>query len=268
MGYRIARLGACGLLGVSVCLAAGCFQEQYQACLKEKEDLLAKLDTANTNFERQRLLAEELKGRLTDAQNKLDQSKTAVAKIEEKLQISEDGRAKMTRMYQELLQKLKDMPPASPEIPADTRNRLQAFAQQTKGLEFDAARGVSKFSSDICFDEGKAIVKPEAQKLLKAFAEIFKSPAAKDLHLLIVGHTDDQPIEKPETRRLHPTNWHLSVHRAISVLDVLMAAGIEPARMGVAGYGEFQPIEVGVDETVRQKNRRVEIFVVEPPSPQ
>jgi len=265
MGNRTARLAGSGVLALVVCLSSGCFKQQYETCMLEKDKLLVNLDAANKQFERQRLLAEEYKDRLTQAQTDLDQAKIATDKVEEKLNISEDGRKKIGALYEALVEKIKNMGPPGPQIPLDTHNRLQAFAKQIQGFEFDSKRGVSKFSSDICFDEGKALVKADAQETLTAFAEIFKSPAAKDLHLLIIGHTDDLPIDKPETRRAHPTNWHLSVHRAISVLEVLVKAGIDPARVGVAGYGEFQPVEVGADDAIRQKNRRVEIFVVEPP---
>mgnify|MGYP003693640179 CR=1 FL=1 len=58
--------------------------------------------------------------------------------------------------------------------------------------------------------------------------------------MVVVGHTDTLPIG-PITGRKHPTNWHLSVHRAIAVMFTLKNYGVEYLRMGCMGYGEFRP---------------------------
>ncbi|MEE2739452.1 MAG: OmpA family protein, partial [Planctomycetota bacterium] len=60
------------------------------------------------------------------------------------------------------------------------------------------------------------------------------------------------------------TNWHLSAHRAISVQDFLQDSGVRASRMGVAGYGEHQPVEANSTNGSRQRNRRVEIYVLAP----
>jgi hypothetical protein len=58
----------------------------------------------------------------------------------------------------------------------------------------------------------------------------------------------------------HPTNMHLSAHRAISVRDALVSDGVTANRMQVAGYGEFRPIVPNGANGAAQ-NRRVEIFL-------
>ena len=81
----------------------------------------------------------------------------------------------------------------------------------------------------------------------------------------MVGHTDNMPISKPDTRAKHPTNMHLSTHRAISVRDALVADGITANRVQVAGYGEFRPVaENGTRGSAT--NRRVEIFLTPMPA--
>ena len=79
----------------------------------------------------------------------------------------------------------------------------------------------------------------------------------------IVGHTDNVPIGRPETKAKHPTNWHLSVHRAIAVKDLLTRTGVDPSRMSVAGYGEHRPIAPNSAKG-NDLNRRVEIYLVRP----
>ncbi|MCK5175184.1 MAG: OmpA family protein, partial [Planctomycetes bacterium] len=61
----------------------------------------------------------------------------------------------------------------------------------------------------------------------------------------------------------HPTNWHLSVHRAISVLNVMTQNKVSPKRLSVRGFGEFRPAEPNkADKKGNAANRRVEIFIV------
>lgn len=74
------------------------------------------------------------------------------------------------------------------------------------------------------------------------------------------GHTDDVPIKNSQWG----TNLRLSVERAMAVADFLTyAGGLEPARVGVAGYGEYRPAANGTDDAARAKNRRVEILLIE-----
>ncbi|MBK8100183.1 MAG: OmpA family protein [Planctomycetes bacterium] len=73
------------------------------------------------------------------------------------------------------------------------------------------------------------------------------------------GHTDDQPIVNSKWG----TNLHLSVARSIAVAEFLMQSGLPAERVGVAGFGEHRPTETGKDDAARQKNRRVEILMLE-----
>jgi chemotaxis protein MotB len=62
---------------------------------------------------------------------------------------------------------------------------------------------------------------------------------------------------------MHPTNWHLSVHRAISVENLMESNGVSPTRISVKGYGEYRPLEANeAGKKGNPKNRRVEIYLV------
>ena len=39
----------------------------------------------------------------------------------------------------------------------------------------------------------------------------------------------------------------------------LIKRGVPPQRLVAAGYGEFQPLELGKDEASLQRNRRIEL---------
>lgn len=145
-------------------------------------------------------------------------------------------------------------------LPADVDAALRNLADANPGLmSYDSKRGMVKFSSDLTFSLGSTSVNAVASAGLNKLAAILNSPMARPYEVRIVGHTDNVPIKR--VRAQHPTNWHLSVHRAIAVKDVLGKAGVASTRLGVAGYGEFRPI-VPNGPKGAQVNRRVEIYLV------
>jgi len=146
----------------------------------------------------------------------------------------------------------------------DTQSDGSGFnsALAVEGFEYDPATGLSKFRSDILFDLGSDAIRPEATPTIREFASAVKSGSANGLRILIVGHTDDQNIVRAETAIKHPTNWHLSTDRSDAVILELLKQGVEPTRIASMGYSEFQPLEASQADTARQRNRRVELFVV------
>jgi chemotaxis protein MotB len=152
-------------------------------------------------------------------------------------------------------------------IPPDLSGRLAELAYRYPSLQYDPKTGISKLDTDVLFDSGETDLKPGAEKLLGEFAQIFQAPEARELKIMVVGHTDTRGIKGREARAKYPTNWHLSASRALSVADRLREAGMPEDRMGVAGFGQHQPISPNDTAESRQKNRRVEIFVVGPETP-
>ena len=146
----------------------------------------------------------------------------------------------------------------------DSTKRFEDLARRYPEFEFDPQTGVSKFKSDVLFESGSAEIRSSADPLLKEFAKILNSGDATLLNILVVGHTDDKRIAKASTRTKHPDNWHLSAHRAINVTHLLGKHGLKESRMGVAGYGPQQPVADNSTDSARQRNRRVEIFVLAP----
>ncbi len=168
-------------------------------------------------------------------------------------------RSELQKRYKELLVNARTN--KSPLSDAATK-RFQDLAKKYPDFEFDPHTGVSKFHSDILFSSGSDRLRESAIPLLNDLAAIMNDGPAKHLNLLIVGHTDDQPIDKSKAH--HPTNWHLSTDRADAVVLALTKAGIADRRLGAAGYSDNQPIVPNTDDQARQRNRRVEIFVLAP----
>ncbi len=137
----------------------------------------------------------------------------------------------------------------------------QLAAANPQLMSYDAERGMIQLRSDLTFALGSADVSAGASNTLSRLAGILNSSAAQDYEVRVVGHTDNVPIKNVGTRAKHPTNWHLSVHRAISVMQVLSKAGVSSDRVGVAGYGEYRPVAANATGG-SEANRRVEIFLV------
>jgi chemotaxis protein MotB len=115
----------------------------------------------------------------------------------------------------------------------------------------------------LLFESGSDNVEATAAKSIGTLCAILNSEQGRKFDIIIAGHTDDLRISKPATREKHPTNWHLSAHRAISVLDIMTNNQIAPERVSVRGFGEFRPVAPNQpNKKGNPQNRRVEIYIV------
>ncbi len=148
-------------------------------------------------------------------------------------------------------------------LPADVNAELEDLADANSGLmEYDPQRGMLRLASDLTFDLGSDTVRPEATTALKDIAQILNNADVTAFEIRVVGHTDNVRIAKAATKAKHPTNMHLSVHRAISVEQILASAGIDHRRISVAGWGEYRPLVANAAKGGAKANRRVELYLV------
>jgi chemotaxis protein MotB len=157
--------------------------------------------------------------------------------------------------------------PGNNPLSPDSNRRLDELRKKYKDFDFDPQTGVSKFSTDLLFASGSDDVQPRAKQVLDEFAQIMNQGDARNLKVLVSGHTDDKAVTRKATADRHQDNMGLSAHRALSVMRALRKSGIGENRMGISGYGPHQPVEPNSSEQTRQKNRRVEIYVLAPDTP-
>jgi chemotaxis protein MotB len=167
----------------------------------------------------------------------------------------------------ELHEQVKGLVEARGPLTPEISRRLAQLSERYPSLRFDPETGVGKFDTDILFDSGRAELKPGADRALSELVTVLKSAEAADLKVLVVGHTDDRPIARKPARELYASNFDLSTSRAQAVADRLRRLGLDDARLGVAGFASHESISPNVSKTDRQKNRRVEIFVMAPETP-
>jgi len=120
------------------------------------------------------------------------------------------------------------------------------------------------FQSEVFFDAGQAVLKPEGQAELNKLADILldlgrEMPPDLPWILRVDGHTDNRPIKTAQ----FPSNWHLSSARAIAVVEYLVSRGLPTDRVAATGFGEYQPLDVANTDEAHRRNRRIEFKITE-----
>jgi outer membrane protein OmpA-like peptidoglycan-associated protein len=108
--------------------------------------------------------------------------------------------------------------------------------------------------SDVSFDTNRYDIKPNLRPILDRFATTLNENAVTTV--TIIGHTDSTGTDA--------INNPLSVNRAASTRDYLVARGVATSRIAIDGRGSREPVADNNTAEGRAKNRRVEIFVAEP----
>lgn len=260
----LARITLCGLVGVLTIAQIGCNMVP-QRNLQQSQLRTRQLYNQNKSLAVEKSQLDKMAADLAAQRQQIEQQNNSLRSdlnvANQRMENLNDERAKLQQRYVSLLKQSNDQ---TNPLTDQLTERMKRLAAQYPGFEFDPRTGVSKFQDDILFTSGSAQLRTDAQPILRDFASIMNDPGAQELNILVVGHTDDVPIGKKATKSKHATNWHLSTDRANSVLLTLAKNNIKDSRMGAAGYGKNQPLVPNVDEASRQRNRRVEIFVLAP----
>ena len=111
----------------------------------------------------------------------------------------------------------------------------------------------------ILFDSGEAVVSKRGEGVLSRLGGVLA--AMDDKQIQVSGHTDSNPISEKLASQF-PTNWELSVSRAINVVRFLEEKANVPAKNLIAsGYGQHHPIASNKSAAGRARNRRIEILL-------
>ncbi len=114
--------------------------------------------------------------------------------------------------------------------------------------------------SSVLFNSGQTKLKKSAKGSLSKVCRILEKDFPNET-IRVEGHTDSDPIKR--TKQLYKTNWELSAVRAATVLHYLIDnCHLDPKKLYLAGFGEFQPVASNKNKISKKKNRRVEIVVL------
>ena len=261
----------CMLLMVGMLTVGGCVPK---ADLDKALDLNRKCrDKLQTEMAR----AQQLEGEKQSIQDQLTIAQAQARKAEGDAASMAAARTDLQGRFTELSAKFEallnkgSVPPPVGEflLPVQVNKALKAFAEANPDLvEYDPRLGMVKIKSDLTFDLGSTTPKTGAIAALNKLVTIINDPVIAKYHVYIAGHTDNVPVTRAETKKRHPDNWYLSVHRAVAIKKVMQSAGLASERIGVMGFGEYHPVAPnavsGGKNRGNKLNRRVEIWIVPP----
>ncbi len=104
----------------------------------------------------------------------------------------------------------------------------------------------------VTFEFDKTRLRPDAETILDWATDILKK--YPDMQVEIAGHTDS--VGRDEY------NQQLSEGRAQAVKDYFVSKGVPDSQMSVRGYGESEPRDTNDTVEGRERNRRVEIRIL------
>ena len=244
------------VLGAVWAMACGVPEEEYNAKLKELDEVKTQLAEAGQTNEK---LSEEL-AVLKVENNKLANRLSELGENVQKLLGDKNALATDLAETREREAKLKREKEAQKARMAKYRQVIEKFKKLvTSGklkIRIVKGRMVVEMSSNILFPSGKAKLHEEGEAALTELAGILATIG--DRSFQVAGHTDNVPISSKK----FPSNWELSTARAVTVVKFLQEHGVNPSLLSASGYAEFQPAASNDTDAGKQQNRRIEIVLM------
>jgi chemotaxis protein MotB len=142
--------------------------------------------------------------------------------------------------YKDVLSQLKD----------EVQDGQVKLTQYKNMLSVDVAE-------KLFFNSGSAKLKKEGKAMLSKVGAALNQYG--DKYIRVVGHTDNVPLRPGSA---YATNWELSVSRATNVVRFLEKM-VDPKRLVASGRGEHDPVASNDTPEGRQKNRRIELLLID-----
>ncbi len=256
------------LLAAVPCTLAGCAhrysEQEYRAvksgrdaCLEEKKAVTA---------EKERLTAD-----LGRVRSELESARSSAAEgissrqelLDRNIQCMEENQAllKQISRFKTLTQERKDA--------LSRLNRAHDALASSLGRERDAnllylvkTEGSVTIvipQSSLFVSEFSAWLTPKGGDLVRRVASSIRD--IRPVNISVSGHTDGQPLP-PSAMKTYPTQWDLAMARAVSVLNALLASGIDKEKLQAVSHADTRPVADNKTEAGRAMNRRVEIGII------
>jgi chemotaxis protein MotB len=231
------------LLAGALIAACGVPEQKYKAAVADHEKAMKEGADQRRRADlcEQKLAAESKRAAdLSELLSTLD--KTAAADAERKAQLAkqlEEERAAFAKRSAEY-----------ESLAASLDKQIKAGQIQLSELQ---GKLTVRMAEKVLFPSGSATVSTAGKQTLDTIADALKD--VKGRIIRVEGHTDNVPIKTAK----FPSNWELSSARAIAVVRILQADGVNPDLLGAAGYAEYQPLAPNDTAEGRAQNRRIEI---------
>jgi len=227
-----------------------------QDAWEREEDLEGEIANLESQAARMEGEIEALQQERSQLQSRLGLAAEEVHRLE--VLLSDQGTE-----YDELQERLESMRAVEAEVRErnaiyeDVLRRFQSLIDGGQlGVSIARGRMVIQLPQDVLFASGSATLGAEGRRTLDQVGTVLAE--LNDRSFQVEGHTDNVPIANAP----FASNWELSSARALSVVRVLIDAGVAPTNLSGAGYGEFQPVASNDDRESRRLNRRIEIVML------
>lgn len=230
---------------------------EYRELQAQYDKIVARVETLETTFDKYRLSGEkqtamlqaDLDAKSIELQRKQDELTSLENELKSKLQLL----AEREQRVNELEEMIARQEQATKALKQKVANALKGF--ENRGLTVNEKNGKIYVSLEakLLFASGSTKVEEEGKKALVELSKVLESE--KDLEIIVEGHTDTDKLASAS----HPkNNWELSVLRATSVIEIMLAnSKMNPKQLMAGGRSEFLP----VDPNDKAKNRRIEIII-------
>ncbi len=222
-------------------------QERTALAQRELEEREIRLSETATALEEEHSLSADQRDQIVLLNSQIAELRKQLARIEKALEIAETEAEEQNIVIADLGKRLNLALAGKVEELARYRSeffgRLREILSGRQDIRIVGDRFV--FQSDVLFESASAELSPEAMVQLAeighALLEIAgQIPPEISWILEVDGHTDRRPI----STAAYPSNWELSLARAMSVVRFLVEIGVPPESLSAAGFGQFQPIDV------------------------
>ncbi len=238
-------------------LAAGCVSQ-------------GKFDELQRQFDEQSATLQDREARVVSLEEALAAEQQKSAQLQKRIDELSQQQANLLKDRASLESSVEEMQTALAELNrrkaeadariAEYRNLLARFQPLIDAGKLNVriidGRMVVELPTDVLFAPGSARLAPEGQAAIQEVSRVLADIPERQFQ--VAGHTDNVPIATAQ----YPSNWELGAARAITVAKTMIDAGMAPARLSAASYGEFLPRESNDTREGKAANRRIEIIVV------
>jgi chemotaxis protein MotB len=236
-------------------MLGGCVsQDTFDKAQGEKAQEISELQAQRAALHDQRVKLERQLRELEQQKNTLETDRAALEREQAKLRAQTEA---LQAQNAQLLSATRQSQSQYDKLVSELNQEVQKGQLQVRRYKDMLTVDVAE---QLFFDSGRATLKETGKEVLKKVAEAMM--AYEDKAIRVVGHTDNVPITGG-LQKVFPSNWELSAARATTVVRFLQDAGITPERLLATGRAEYAPVAANDTPEGRQKNRRIEITLID-----
>lgn len=193
----------------------------------------------------------ELEKSLKERELKLKELDNQLKSREDKVKELENSLASREKRVKELEAAIASRDAKAKELKDKLNQALLGFQSSDLSVEERNGKVYVSLSQNLLFSTGSSKLDSKGAGAIAKLSDVLNKNI--DIDVLVEGHTDTDGDEK--------MNWELSSKRSLSIVDEMVKAKVNPARITAAGRGEHMPVAPNDTEAGKAKNRRTDIIL-------